>query len=195
MSKIVIQEIIHPKFRKKETRTLEKAFLKNYLTEAADKSFLDALKLKLSIRIPLYVFVEFFAYNSVGWTTMYNFEELKNPEFEEPKIWLSPELDLEKVSGSGQKVGEVGKALMDTINLLSKSSSEILLESDVQPINTLALNSMCLLKDFRLYISLGSLVFLHNHNESLSHALKQTLADILKEFEEHCKTNKKIRLI
>ena len=195
MSNIVIQEIIHPKFRKKETRTLEKAFLDTYLTDTADRNFLDAFKIKLALRIPLYVFIEFFAYNSVGWTTMYDFEELQKPEFEGPKVWLSQELDLEKVSGSGQKVGEVGKALMDTINLLSKSSSEILIESNIAPINTFALNSLCLVKDFRLYVSLGVLVFLHKHNESLSHSLKQTLADILKEFEQHCRTNKKIRLI
>lgn len=195
MSTIIIQDVTHPKFKKKETRSLEQSFFDTYLTDESDKNMLNALKLKIALRIPLYVFVEFFAYNPVGWTTGYNFEELKNPEFEKPSVWLSESLDLEKDSGSGQKVAEVGTALMDTVNLLAKSGSEILWQSDVQPINTLALNTLSLLKDFRLCISLSALVFLHRNNDQLSHSLKKTIAVILQEFENHCKTSKKIRLI
>lgn len=195
MSEIIIQEITHPRFRKKDTRTLEKSFFDTYLTDSADKALQNALKLKLALNIPLYLFVEFFSYHSVGWTTMYDFAELTTPTYETPRVWLSETLDFEKESGTGQKVGEVGKALLDTVNLLSKSSVEILQTSTVQPINTLAMNSLCLMKDFRLCISLSALVFLHRNNDRLSHSLKKLIVDILENFEAYCKTSKKIRLI
>ncbi len=195
MSEIIIREITHPRFRKKETRTLEKSFVDTYLTDEADKNLLNLLKLKLGLKIPLYLFVEFFAYNSVGWATTYDFAELKTPDYETPSIWLSKDLDQIKESGSGQKVGEVGKALLETVNLMAKSSSEILQSSEVQPINTLAVNSLCLMKEFNLCISLGGLVFLHKNNEQLSHSLKSLISQILEAFESYCKSNKKIQLV
>jgi hypothetical protein len=197
MSEIIIQEIQHPKFRKKETRVLQKRFLQVYRTEKtddADKLMLNALKLKLILNLPIHVFLEFFAYNPVGWTTNYLFEELNNPQFQEPQVWVSKELDSEIVSGSGQKVGEVGNALVSTVNLMCKSSFDVL-SPEVKPINILPIASLCLVKEFRLHISLGALVFLYQHRDRYSHSLKKLIEDILDQFDTYCKTAKYLKLV
>lgn len=185
-----VTEIVHPAFRKKDVVLITPDFLKNYKTDPNLKTLNTEIKLGLELEIPVYLFLEFFSYQPAGWTTGSDFLSFDNQRYFGDFEWISSSQDQEIKTKSGTTLASTGEALVKTVNLLAKSSYDVLMEADVKPVNAMGALSMGLCRKYKFYTSLGSLVFFLSQQEKTSLGFQRLLSQIFEAFENTCLKSK-----
>jgi len=187
---VKVTEIVHPAFRKKDVILITPAFLEGYKTDSSFKTLNGEIKLGLELEIPTYLFLEFFSYQPTGWTTGSDFLSFDNQRYFGDFEWVGQDKDQEIKTKSGTTLASTGEALVKTVNLLAKSSYDVLMEADVKPINAMGALSMGLCRKYKFYTSLAALVFFTSQNDKTSLGFQRLLSQIFEAFEAACLKSK-----
>lgn len=173
-----------------ETLSLDLVFSKNYKSKNA--TALRNIRLFFELKIPVCLFMEAFSYHPVGWSCGTTSTSYKDLEFYEPTAWKGENIDDSELTASGTTIKDASSALSKTINILSRSSLEILQENKVRDANSTSILSMAVYKNMYFSVTLWDLVALRGSQifEEMSFGLQDYINTMLSTFEEECqKTN------
>ena len=169
-----------------ENIRLDDSFSKNY--KSKNVKLLQDVRLLFEVKIPVCLFMEAFSYHPVGWSCGQTSSSYKDLEFYEPKVWKGANIDDTELTASGTTIKDASSALTKTINILSRSSLEILQENKVKDADSASILSMAVYKNMYFSVTLWDLVALRGSHifDEMSFGLQEYIASMLDTFEDEC---------
>lgn len=171
---------------------LTKAFLLSYRAQAPKA--LNAIRIGFKLNIPVCLFLELFTYHPIGWAMGQNDSSFESLSFYQPAAWKGKELDSTEQTASGISIKAAADSLGKTIDIMGRSSIEILEQSGVEHHNLSSLLPMSLYREMFFNLTLRELVTLTDCSNEMSFGLQELLQTMLSSFEDYCTNGNSIEL-
>ena len=179
MNKIEITTIKHLYFR-----SLTEAFIRNYRTK--DVLYPESIIVNFKLNMPVCLFLELLAYHPKGWAMGNNSNKYDTLSFYEPSVWKDSQTDDVELTNSGTTIKAAANSLGKTLDILGKSSVEILEQSNVLEQNLSSLLPMSVYREFVFSVTIKDLLTLLEVISEMSFGLQEYVNGFLDTFDRYC---------